>query len=54
MIGASRKSLIDEIVPTPIEERLAGTLAIHLKAIEGGPILFGVNEVKGAIVPRPN
>jgi len=46
LIGASRKSLIDEIVPTPIEERLAGTLAIHLKAIEGGANIIRCHDVK--------
>ncbi|CAA6801215.1 MAG: Alternative dihydrofolate reductase 2 / Dihydropteroate synthase (EC, partial [uncultured Sulfurovum sp.] len=36
LVGASRKSLIDKIIPTPTEERLAGTLAIHLKAVSNG------------------
>ena len=36
LVGASRKSLIDKIVPTPTEKRLAGTLAIHLKAVSNG------------------
>jgi dihydropteroate synthase len=46
LIGASRKSLIDNIVPTPIENRLAGTLAIHLKAIDNGANIVRCHDVK--------
>jgi len=45
LIGASRKSMIDKIVPTPIEERLAGTLAIHLKAVENGASIVRCHDV---------
>ncbi len=45
LIGASRKSLIDKITPTPIEERLAGTLALHLKAIEHGATIVRCHDV---------
>ncbi len=46
LVGASRKSMIDKIVPTPTEERLAGTLAIHLKAIENGASIVRCHDVK--------
>ena len=46
LIGASRKSLIDKIVPTEVKERLAGTLAIHLKAIERGASIIRCHDVK--------
>jgi dihydropteroate synthase len=46
LIGASRKSMIDKITPTPIEERLAGTLAIHLKAIDNGASIVRCHDVK--------
>ncbi|KIM05288.1 MAG: dihydropteroate synthase [Sulfurovum sp. FS06-10] len=46
LIGASRKSMIDKIVPTPTEERLAGTLAIHLKAVENGASIVRCHDVK--------
>ncbi len=46
LVGASRKSLIDAIIPTPIEERLAGTLALHLKAYEHGASIVRVHDVK--------
>jgi dihydropteroate synthase len=46
LIGASRKSMIDKIIPTPIQERLAGTLAIHLKAVENGASIVRCHDVK--------
>lgn len=46
LIGASRKSMIDKIVPTPTEERLPGTLAIHLKAVENGAEIIRTHDVK--------
>ncbi len=46
LIGASRKSMIDKITPTPTEERLAGTLAIHLKAVENGANIIRCHDVK--------
>jgi len=46
LIGASRKSLIDKITPSKIEERLPGTLAIHLKAIENGADIIRCHDVK--------
>jgi len=45
LIGASRKSMIDHITPTPVEERLAGTLAIHLKAVENGASIVRCHDV---------
>jgi len=45
LVGASRKSMIDKIIPTPIEERLAGTLAIHLKAVENGANIVRCHDV---------
>jgi len=45
LIGASRKSMIDHITPTPIDDRLAGTLAIHLKALESGASIIRCHDV---------
>ncbi|WP_457605652.1 dihydropteroate synthase [Nitratifractor sp.] len=45
LIGASRKSMIDKILPTPTEERLPGTLAIHLKAVENGATIVRCHDV---------
>ncbi len=46
LVGASRKSMIDKIVPTPTEERLAGTLVIHSKAVENGASIVRCHDVK--------
>ncbi len=45
LIGASRKSMIDKIVPSPVEARLPGTLAIHLKALEEGASIIRCHDV---------
>jgi len=45
LIGASRKSMIDKIISTPTEERLPGTLAIHLKAVENGASIVRCHDV---------
>ncbi len=46
LIGASRKSIIDQIVSSDISQRLAGTLAIHLKAMDEGANILRVHDVK--------
>ncbi len=46
LIGASRKSMIDKISPSSAEERLPGTLAIHLKAYENGAGIIRTHDVK--------
>ena len=46
LIGASRKSMIDMITPTPVEQRLPGTLVIHLKAIQNGATIIRCHDVK--------
>ena len=46
LVGASRKSMIDSISPSNSSERLAGTLALHLKAIEQGASIVRVHDVK--------
>jgi len=45
LVGASRKSMIDKIIPTPTEARLPGTLAIHLKAVEEGANIVRCHDV---------
>jgi len=46
LIGASRKSMIDKIVPSSIENRLPGTLAIHLDSIAKGASIVRTHDVK--------
>jgi dihydropteroate synthase len=45
LVGASRKSMIDRILPTPTEARLPGTLAIHLKAVANGATIVRCHDV---------
>lgn len=46
LVGASRKSTIDKIIPSTVEERLPGTLVIHLKAVENGASIVRCHDVK--------
>jgi len=45
LVGASRKSMIDKIVPSSVDERLPGTLAIHLKALDAGANIIRCHDV---------
>jgi dihydropteroate synthase len=45
LIGASRKSMIDKIISSVTKERLPGTLAIHLKAVENGANVVRCHDV---------
>ena len=46
LVGASRKSMIDMIVKSPVEQRLPGTLSIHLKAVQNGASIIRCHDVK--------
>ena len=46
LVGASRKSMIDKISSSSVEERLAGTLALHLEAMKNGASMLRVHDVK--------
>ena len=46
LVGASRKSMIDKITPTKVEDRLAGTLALHHEALRNGAEILRVHDVK--------
>ena len=45
LVGASRKSMIDSISPAPVEDRLPGTIAIHLKSLENGANIIRCHDV---------
>jgi len=45
LVGASRKSLIDKITPSDIEDRLGGSIAIHLLAYKNGADILRVHDV---------
>ena len=46
LVGASRKSMIDMIQPTPVDERLPATLALHQRALDEGASILRVHDVK--------
>lgn len=46
LVGASRKSLINTISPSSPSQRLAGTLALHLKALDEGANIIRCHDVK--------
>ncbi len=46
LVGASRKSMINALYPSQSSERLPGTLAIHLKAVQEGASIIRVHDVK--------
>ncbi|WP_418178877.1 dihydropteroate synthase [Aliarcobacter lanthieri] len=46
LIGASRKSMIDMITPAKIEDRLSGTLVIHLESLRYGASIIRCHDVK--------
>jgi len=45
LVGASRKSMIDKISPSSVDERLAGTLTLHLEAVRNGASILRVHDV---------
>lgn len=45
LVGASRKSMIDQISISSVEQRIAGTLALHLKAVDNGASIVRVHDV---------
>ena len=45
LVGASRKSMIDKISSSSVENRLAGTLSLHLEAIKNGASILRVHDV---------
>jgi len=46
LVGASRKSMIDRIDSSDVQERLGGTLALHLAAAKNGAAIVRVHDVK--------
>ena len=45
LVGASRKSMIDKITPCEIQQRLSGTLTLHLEAVRNGASIVRVHDV---------
>jgi len=49
LVGLSRKSLIGEITGRPVDERLAGSLAVALIAMQQGASIVRVHDVKETV-----
>jgi dihydropteroate synthase len=49
LVGASRKRLINAIVPTPPDQRLGGSLAAHLLAAERGARIIRAHDVAATV-----
>ena len=45
LVGASRKSMIDKISTSSVQERLPGTLALHIEALRNGASILRVHDV---------
>ncbi|MCW9026087.1 MAG: dihydropteroate synthase [Thiovulaceae bacterium] len=46
LVGASRKSMINKIYPCEVDERLAGSLEIHMESVRNGASIIRVHDVK--------
>jgi dihydropteroate synthase len=46
LVGASRKSMIDKISPSSAQNRLGGTIALHLEAVNNGASILRVHDVR--------
>lgn len=46
LVGVSRKSMIDKISPSSADERIGGTLALNLEAVQNGAAMIRVHDVK--------
>jgi len=45
LVGASRKRFIDQVVPSPPDRRLGGSLAAHIVAVERGAAIIRAHDV---------
>jgi dihydropteroate synthase len=45
LVGASRKRFIDAITPAPPQQRLGGSIAAHLIAVQGGAQIIRTHDV---------
>jgi dihydropteroate synthase len=45
LVGASRKRFINAVTPAPPDERIGGSIAAHLMAVENGAAIVRVHDV---------
>ena len=46
LVGASRKRFIDTVSPSPVTERLGGSIAAHVLAMESGAAIIRTHDVR--------
>jgi dihydropteroate synthase len=49
LVGASRKRLIDAVVPAPPNQRLGGSIAAHILAVEHGATIIRAHDVAATV-----
>jgi dihydropteroate synthase len=49
LVGASRKRFINSVTPSPPNERIGGSIASHLLAVEQGAAIIRVHDVKETV-----
>jgi dihydropteroate synthase len=49
LVGASRKRLINSVVPAPPDQRLGGSVAAHLLAVEHGAAIIRAHDVAATV-----
>jgi dihydropteroate synthase len=46
LVGASRKRFIDTVAPSTVTERLGGSIAAHVLAMEAGAAIIRTHDVR--------
>jgi len=49
LVGASRKRLINTVIPAPPDQRLGGSLAAHILAVERGAAIIRAHDVAATV-----
>jgi len=49
LVGASRKRFIDKVSPVPPDQRLGGSIAAHLLAVENGAAMIRTHDVAATV-----
>ncbi len=49
LIGASRKRFINSVTPSPPDDRIGGSIASHLLAVERGAVIIRAHDVKETV-----
>ena len=49
LVGASRKRFINSVTPSPPDDRIGGSIASHLLAVERGAAIIRAHDVKETV-----